>query len=150
EARIGHAYASTEAGVVFEVDDGREGVPAELIVQPQGGVEMKIVAGTLRGRSRRAASGYARGGEAPPPDSEGFVDTGDVLRLKNGRYYFLGRKGGIVNVGGLKVYPGEVEAIINRHPDVRMSLVRGRKNPFTGAVVVADVLLKDGAKNGNR
>jgi acyl-coenzyme A synthetase/AMP-(fatty) acid ligase len=57
------------------------------------------------------------------------------------RYYFVGRRGGIINVGGLKVHPEEIEAVINRHPDVRMSLVRSRKNPITGAIVVADVVL---------
>jgi acyl-coenzyme A synthetase/AMP-(fatty) acid ligase len=45
-------------------------------------------------------------------------------------------------VGGLKVHPEEVEAVINAHPRVRMSLVRTRKNPITGALVVADVVLQ--------
>jgi acyl-coenzyme A synthetase/AMP-(fatty) acid ligase len=70
------------------------------------------------------------------------VDTGDLLELRGERYYFVGRRGGIINVGGLKVHPEEVEAVINRHPDVRMSLVRSRKNPITGAIVVADVVLR--------
>ncbi len=47
----------------------------------------------------------------------------------------------IINVGGLKVYPEEVEAVINRHPNVHMSRVRSQKNPITGAIVVADVVL---------
>src|SRR4029078_13263509 len=58
------------------------------------------------------------------------------------RSYFAGRRGGIINVGGLKVHPEEIEAVINRHPSVRMSLVQGRQNPVTGAIVVADVVLK--------
>jgi acyl-coenzyme A synthetase/AMP-(fatty) acid ligase len=41
----------------------------------------------------------------------------------------------------MKVHPEEVEGVINRHPDVRMSLVRPKKNPITGSVVVADVVL---------
>ncbi len=48
----------------------------------------------------------------------------------------------MINVGGLKVYPEEVEAVLNRHPQVRLSLVKSKKNPITGAYVVADVLLK--------
>ena len=39
-------------------------------------------------------------------------------------------------------HPEEVEAIINRHPSVQMSVVKARKNPITGAVVVADVVVK--------
>ena len=46
----------------------------------------------------------------------------------------------MINVGGLKVHPEEVEAVINRHPGVRMSLVKARRNPITGALVVADVV----------
>ena len=40
------------------------------------------------------------------------------------------------------MYPEEVEAVINRHPAVRMSVVRSRRNPIVGALVVADVVLK--------
>jgi acyl-coenzyme A synthetase/AMP-(fatty) acid ligase len=58
--------------------------------------------------------------------------------------YFVGRRRGIVNVGGLKVDPEEVEAVLNGHPGVRMSRVRTRKNPITGALVVAHVVLADG------
>jgi acyl-coenzyme A synthetase/AMP-(fatty) acid ligase len=65
-----------------------------------------------------------------------------VVDLRGDRYYFAGRRDGIINVGGLKVHPEEVEGVINGHPDVRMSLVRGRKNPITGALVVADVVLR--------
>src|SRR5207245_864601 len=70
--------------------------------------------------------------------------------LRGDRYYFLGRRSGIINVGGLKVYPEEVEAAINRHPAVRMSMVRSRRSPITGSLVAADVVLKapGGAADG--
>jgi acyl-coenzyme A synthetase/AMP-(fatty) acid ligase len=64
-----------------------------------------------------------------------------MLELRGDRFYFQGRRDGMINVGGQKVHPEEVEAVINRHPQVRMSLVRTRKNPITGALVVADVVL---------
>ena len=50
-----------------------------------------------------------------------------------------------IDVGGLKVHPEEVESVINRHPEVRMSLVYPRNNPITGAVVAADIVLRDNA-----
>src|SRR5450631_241931 len=53
-ASIGHAYASTEAGVGFAVNDGLEGFPADLIGTSSNGVEMKIEDGSLRIRSMRA------------------------------------------------------------------------------------------------
>jgi acyl-coenzyme A synthetase/AMP-(fatty) acid ligase len=76
---------------------------------------------------------------------DGYVDTGDMVELVDGRYYFRGRVGGVINVGGLKVYPEEVESVLNADPRVRMSLVRARRNPITGAVVVADVVLANPA-----
>ena len=143
EAAIGHAYASTEAGVGFAVDDGQEGFPAVLVETPAAGLEMKVEDGSLRMRSRRAASRYL-GREAPAlVDGDGFVDTGDLVERKGERFYFVGRRGGIINVGGLKVNPEEVEATLNCHAAVRMSLVRARKNPLTGAIVVADIVLRD-------
>jgi acyl-coenzyme A synthetase/AMP-(fatty) acid ligase len=140
-AAIGHAYASTEAGVAFDVNDGLAGFPADYIGTVRNGVGMKIIDGSLRIRSCGAASGYV-GGEQKLADAAGFVDTGDIVERHGDRFYFAGRKGGIINIGGLKVHPEEIEAVINRHPAVRMSLVRGKQNPITGSVVVADVVLK--------
>jgi acyl-coenzyme A synthetase/AMP-(fatty) acid ligase len=139
KARIAHAFASTEAGVAFDVSDGLAGFPASLIGRPESRVMMKVEEGTLRIRSPRTARGYLDDEQLMGPD--GFVDTGDLLELRDGRYYFIGRRGGIINVGGLKVHPEEVEAVINAHPAVHMSLVHARRNPITGAVVVADVVL---------
>jgi acyl-coenzyme A synthetase/AMP-(fatty) acid ligase len=142
EAAVGHAYASTEAGVGFEVNDGLEGFPASLV--GAGEVDIKIEDGTLRLRSSRTASRYVGRGPHPPLlDADGFVDTGDIVERRGARYYFVGRRGGIINVGGHKVHPEEVEAAINRHPDVWASLVRPRRSPITGSVVVADVVLRD-------
>jgi acyl-CoA synthetase (AMP-forming)/AMP-acid ligase II len=141
KAAIGHAYASTEAGVAFDVNDGLTGFPADYIDAVRNGVALKIVDGSLRIRSSAAASGYVSG-EQPLTDASGFVDTGDMVERRGDRLYFAGRKGGIINIGGLKVHPEEIEAVINRHPSVRMSLVRGRGNPVTGSIVVADVVLK--------
>ena len=140
-ARIAHAFASTEAGVAFDVNDGLAGFPADLIDNPSAGIELKVVDQTLRIRSGRNAARYL--GETPAVlvSEDGYVDTGDMVELVDGRYYFRGRRGGVINVGGLKVYPEEVESVLNADPRVRMSLVRSRRNPITGAVVVADVVL---------
>jgi acyl-coenzyme A synthetase/AMP-(fatty) acid ligase len=135
-ASIGHAYASTEAGVGFAVNDGREGFPAAMIGKSRDGVD-----GSLRIRSRRTAHAYVGKNAAPLTDADGFVDTGDMVELRGDRYHFVGRRGGIINIGGLKVHPEEIEAVINRHPEVRMSRARSRRSPITGSIVVADVIL---------
>jgi acyl-coenzyme A synthetase/AMP-(fatty) acid ligase len=140
-AAIGHAYASTEAGVAFDVNDGLAGFPSGFVGSVHDGVELRIVDGSLRIRSPRVALRYIGKENLALVDDRGFVDTGDIIERLGDRYYFVGRKGGIINIGGLKVHPEEVEAAINRHPQVRMSLVRARQNPITGSIVVADVVL---------
>jgi acyl-coenzyme A synthetase/AMP-(fatty) acid ligase len=138
---IAHAFASTEAGVAFDVDDGLAGFPQALIGK-HGEVELRVINDSLRIKSNRNALRYLGEGAPTLLDEDGFVDTGDMVELRNGRYYFAGRRGGIINIGGLKVHPEEVEAAINRHPSVRMSLVTARRNPITGAIVVADVVVR--------
>jgi acyl-coenzyme A synthetase/AMP-(fatty) acid ligase len=141
-ARIAHAFASTEAGVGFEVEDGLAGIPANYFAAGGSGVRLKVADCSLRICSARTAWRYLGAQSAPLVDEEGYIDTGDILELRDDRYYFVGRRGGIINVGGLKVHPEEVEAVINRHPRVQISRVQARKNPLTGAVVVAEIVLK--------
>ncbi len=143
KSRIGHAFASTEAGVAFDVNDGLAGFPADYVDSERGGVAMKVEDGTLRIRSQRTAVRYLGEAAAPLASDAGFIDTGDLVELVAGRYQFRGRKTGVINVGGLKVHPEEVESVLNADARVRMSLVRGRRNPITGAVVIADVVLND-------
>lgn len=143
DAAIGHAYASTEAGVGFEVIDGLEGFPVSFVGRSDP-VEMKVVGGVLNIRSPRTAGQYVDGSNLK---NDGWVNTGDMVELRGERYFFVGRTGGIINVGGLKINPEEVEAVINRQPGVRMSRVLGRKNPITGAIVMAEVVLIDAAND---
>jgi acyl-coenzyme A synthetase/AMP-(fatty) acid ligase len=160
-ARIAHAYASTEAGVAFEVGDGLAGFPASLAGAGAEGVEIRIAgeaapggpgaatgspaaAGTLQVRSNGTALRYLGAAAPALRDAAGFVDNGDRVELRAGRYYFVGRNGGVINVGGMKVHPEEVEAVINAQPWVRMSLVKARRSPITGAVVTAEVVLVEG------
>jgi acyl-coenzyme A synthetase/AMP-(fatty) acid ligase len=71
-----------------------------------------------------------------------------MVGLRGDRYHFVGRRGGVINIGGLKVHPEEIEAVVNQHAEVRMSRARSRRSPITGAIVVADVILADGCDKG--
>jgi acyl-coenzyme A synthetase/AMP-(fatty) acid ligase len=142
-ARIEHAYASTEAGVVFAVDDGRAGFPASW-VDGDRPVQLRIVDGSLHVRSSRCALRFLGAVARPVADEDGFVDTGDLVDRRGDRFYFVGRRGGVINVGGAKVHPEEVEAALNAHAAVRASRVFARKSPITGALVFADVVLRHG------
>jgi acyl-coenzyme A synthetase/AMP-(fatty) acid ligase len=144
-ARIGHAFASTEAGVAFEVTDGLEGFPLSFVGRG-GEVEMRIEEGSLCIRSKRNAMRYVGRNDVRLHDEDGFVDTDDLVELRGDRYYFKGRRAGVINIGGLKVHPEEVESVINLHSDVRMSLVTARHNPIIGNIITARVMLKNRAE----
>ena len=113
------------------------------VVGASGDVHINVDDGSLRIRSARNAVRHVGEEHSTLTDDEGFVDTGDMVERRGDRYYFLGRRSGLINVGGLKGYPEEVEAAINRHPAVRMSLVVARRSPITGSLVAADVVLKE-------
>ena len=72
---------------------------------------------------------------------DGWFRTGDIARMDaDGFIYLLSRKTAVIHRGGQKVFPEEVEMIINRHPDVRESHVYGRQDPRLGETVEADLV----------
>lgn len=140
-AMIAHAFASSEAGVAFAVSDRLAGFPASILCAPPPAAQIRIEQGTLRIRSGCTATRYLGMPDRAIADGSDFVDTGDIVELSGGRYHFVGRREGVLNIGGLKVHPEEVEAVINQHSNVLMSCVYGCPNPITGVLVTADVVL---------
>ena len=140
-AGIVHAFASTEAGVGFEVTDGLAGFPARFVGATDMKAEVRVVDGSLRLRSARIASRIL-GGRGAVADKDGFVDTGDIVVRQGERYLFAGRREGVINVGGQKVYPEEVEAVIAQCPAVQAVRVYPRPSPITGAIPAAELVLR--------
>jgi acyl-CoA synthetase (AMP-forming)/AMP-acid ligase II len=138
-AGITHIYASTEAGTVFSVHDGQAGFPLSYLSSPPRGVELKLADGRLFVRTSPIARRYLN-----QPDfyasADGFVDTGDAVRIEGDRCLFAGREHGCINVGGNKVYPEEVEQVLIQHEGVRAARVFGQKNPVTGQIVAAEIV----------
>lgn len=142
-ASIAHAFASTEAGVAFDVRDGLAGFPASYITEgpPNPDIELRVVDDTLQIRSSRTASGYL--GHLTLGGDGGFIDTGDIVEQIGDRFFFRGRREGVINIGGQKVYPEEIEAVlVKHHPDVEIAHVWPRPNPIMGQIVAADVVLR--------
>ena len=79
--------------------------------------------------------------------SDGWFHTGDIARIDpDGFVFLLSRQIAVINLAGRKVFPEEIEAVLNRHPAVRESRVYGRSHPHLGEVVEAElVLAPDGA-----
>ncbi|MEO0589180.1 MAG: fatty acid--CoA ligase family protein [Pseudomonadota bacterium] len=143
EARITHIFASTEAGVGMAVSDGRAGFPLAYTQAEHGGVEVRIEDERLQVRAATSASGYA--GDTPLGDADGWVDTGDLVRVEGDRFHIIGRESGVINVGGDKVVPDHVRAVLLECPVVREAVVYAKKSSFTGALVAADIVLHDPA-----
>jgi long-chain acyl-CoA synthetase len=77
---------------------------------------------------------------------DGWFATGDIGRVDaQGYLYLVGRKTAVINLAGRKVFPEEIEAVLNRHPAVRESRVYGAAHPHLGEVVQAQVVLREAA-----
>ena len=69
------------------------------------------------------------------------------MHIKNDRVLFRGREDGVINVGGDKVYPEEIENVLLKHPLVASVKVYAKANPITGSLVAADVILVNSKTN---
>jgi len=103
------------------------------------GYETKVKNRTLWIRGRLSMLGYLN---APSPfDEDGWFDTGDVVEQEGEFLKFLGRTSEMINAGGQKVYPTEVEDVVSQMDGVTDVVVHGEKNPLIGSMVVAVVRL---------
>lgn len=139
-ARIVHIYATTELGVVFRVNDGRAGFPAAWLDDPGREAELRVVDGVLEVRSPRRMAGY-RSADQAPASPDGWLRTGDLVRVEGDRARFEGRADRLLNTGGNKVRPEEVEAALLEHPAVADARVFGLPSPLVGEIVAAEVVL---------
>jgi len=79
--------------------------------------------------------------------SEGWFKTGDLGRLDSeGFLHIAGREKNIINFTGMKIFPYEVESVLNQHPDIRESLVYGTLHPQYGELPCAKIVLRDDIK----
>ncbi|MDX1816029.1 MAG: class I adenylate-forming enzyme family protein, partial [Thermodesulfobacteriota bacterium] len=130
-ASMGQAVPGAEIKLVD--DDGNE--------VPQG------EAGELVLRGPQVMKGYlGRDDLTAEVIQDGWFKTGDIARMdEDGFLYHLGRKDSVFNVGGLKVYPPEVEAVLRQHPGIRDVVVYGKKGGPRGYQVAALVVPKPGS-----
>ncbi|MBK1837109.1 AMP-binding protein [Azospirillum sp. YIM B02556] len=136
-ARLRHIYASTEAGALFAVADGRAGFPAAWLDDAPDGLALRIADGVLEVRSPRAA--------ADAVDRQGWLSTGDLVERQGDRLLFAGRLDGLVNVGGVKVSPEAVERRLLAVDGVADAAVVAVPSPITGHLLTATIVPIPGA-----
>ena len=129
-ARIAHIFASTETGAAFAVVDRRAGFPLSYLVDAPRGIRLEIRDDIL----------YVYSPLVSGAPADGFVSTEDEVEVVDDRVLFRGRKSGVVNIGGSKVWPEEVERILRTHPQVIDAAVQSKANPFSGAILTAKVI----------
>lgn len=138
--RITHIYATTELGRCFSVTDGRAGFSASYLREPTpDGVEMRIEEGELVVRSANSMLGYDRVGGDVSKGAWGY-HTGDLVEVVGDRVFFVGRRTDLINVGGNKVHPIEVERVVRAVPGVADARIYGKKSSIAGELVCCQVV----------
>lgn len=134
---IQQTYGLIEVGVLRSKSENNESLWMKIGGE---GYETRVVNSILQIKSDSAMLGYLN---APSPFTEdGWFVTGDEVEVKGEYFKILGRKSEIINVGGEKVYPTEVESIIHQMDNIAEVTVYGEKNSIVGNIVCAKVRLK--------
>jgi long-chain acyl-CoA synthetase len=137
--RLQQTYGLSEVGILRS----QSRTANSLWVKIGGeGFETRVVDGILEIRARSAMLGYLN---APSPFTpDGWLRTGDAVEVDGDYIRILGRASELINVGGEKVYPAEVESVLQLMDGVVEVVVHGEPNPITGQMVVAHVRLSTG------
>ena len=132
--RLKQTYGLSELGILPTKSPSSDSLWLKV---GTAGLEHRIVDGVLWIRSQTAMLGYLN---APSPfECDGWFNTQDLVEA-NGEYIrILGRKSELINVGGEKVHPIEIENVLLQMENVKDVTVRGKPNPITGEVVAARI-----------
>jgi len=132
--RLKQTYGLSELGIMRSKSEKSDSLWVKV-----GGEDYKtkIVDGKLWIKAKTAMLGYLN--EPFPFTRDGWFNTGDRVEVKGDYIRFLGRESEIINVGGQKVYPTEVESVLLEINGVKDVVVYGEKNSLMGEIVVANV-----------
>ncbi len=132
--KLMQTYGLTEVGILRAKSRGDD----SLWVKVGGeGFETRVVDGILHIRAKSAMLGYLNA--ESPFDEDGWLNTGDAVEVDGEWLKILGRTSEVINVGGQKVYPGEVESVLLELDGISDVTVYGEPNALLGQVVVARV-----------
>jgi acyl-coenzyme A synthetase/AMP-(fatty) acid ligase len=135
EINLQQTYGLSEVGILRSRSKSSDSLWVKL-----GGesFQTRVVDGILHIKAKSAMLGYLN---APSPfTADGWFNTNDTVEVDGEYLKILGRTSEIINVGGEKVYPAEVESIIQELESIADVTVFGEKNPITGNIVCAHVL----------
>jgi long-chain acyl-CoA synthetase len=154
QAAVTNAYGTTEGGpVVFGPHPDRLPQPEMSVGYPHPRVQVRLIgedgmpaaAGVLEIKCPALMNGYHnRPDLLPPITDDGFYITGDVFRRDpDGFYFFVGRTDDMFVSGGENIFPGEVEKMLETHPDVIQACVVPVPDDIKGTKPVAFVVARE-------
>jgi len=144
-AIILNPYGLTESGPIFGPHPMNIPKPTTSVGYPLNGVETRIVDGVLQIKSNAILKEYHKRPDAydKAMTDDGFFITGDLFKVnKYGFYFYVGRADDMFKSGGEKIYPSEIESVIERHPAVAASIIVGVPDRIKGFKPYAFVQLK--------
>ncbi|MGP1470668.1 MAG: ANL family adenylate-forming protein [Schwartzia sp. (in: firmicutes)] len=130
-------YGLSEIGVVRSKSKASDSLWVKI-----GGEDFqtRVVEGQLEIKAKSAMLGYLNA--KSPFTIDGWLRTGDLVEEDGDYIRFLGRASEVINVGGQKVYPAQVESVLQMMPGVEEAVVSGEANVLTGQIVKARVKLR--------
>ena len=139
QVKLLQTYGLSEVGILRSKSKSSD----SLWVKVGGeGFETRVVDGMLEIKARSAMLGYLN--HPSPFTADGWFKTGDAVEVDGEYLRILGRKSELINVGGEKVYPAEVESVLQLMEGVEDVAVTGQPHPMTGQIVFARVKLTSG------
>ncbi|MBK7904869.1 MAG: AMP-binding protein [Proteobacteria bacterium] len=132
-----HVYATSEAGTAIVVSDRRSGFPEEWLQDRQRPVLLRIHEYMLEVKSPFRMRGYVNAAE--PAANDGWLPTGDMIATRGGRCYFVGRADQLLNIGGSKVTPEEVEEVLQQGLNSRLPRL-WQAQSIMGTLLAADIV----------
>ncbi len=134
--RLKQTYGLSEVGILSTQSESNESTWVRL---GGDGFQVRVVDGMLEVKSDSGMLGYLN---APTPyTADGWFQTFDEVEVRGDLFRILGRKSEMINVGGLKVFPQEVESALLDLPFIDDCVVFGRTHPLSGQIVAAEIVL---------
>jgi acyl-CoA synthetase (AMP-forming)/AMP-acid ligase II len=154
KAETANSWGTTESGpIAFGPHPDGVSKPPGALGYPRKGIGLRLVGGdqdqgVLQIRTPALMAGYLnREADTKKRLIDGWYDTGDVMRRDaDGFYFFVGRADDMFQCGAENVYPGEVEKLLGRHPDVAQACVVPVPDQIKYQLPVAFVVPKPGTR----
>ncbi len=137
-------FGTSETNAIKVISKSNDSLFMKIVDENQ---EYKIIENELWLKSKTQVLGYLNASMESFTD-DGWFRTGDLVEfLEDGYIKIIGREKEIINVGGQKVLPTEIESVILTMEEIDDCMVYGEINTITGQTVVCDVVLRNPCEN---